>query len=517
MTRSLRLALWLACGLGIVLFALRLRALSAAFVWGDTAGWAQRPILEVVAWWLGAWLAWAAALRLGKKLPARLPMLVAILLIAGAARASFFGTWPIQEDDAYRYLWDGQQVLEGVNPYRWSPKQAQAAGPDAPEDLRELRAALQAPAAQENHRKINNSSIPTVYPPLNMVVFAGAQAAAPWSLDGLRAAFLILELATIALLWFALRAAGGNPMFAVLYAWCPLPIKEMLNSPHHDALVVCALAGFLLAAVARRPAVAAALLAAAVAAKLYPVVLLPVLLVWAWRRDRRSALVAGGVFAAVLALLYAPFLDPAMFRGTGTFASSWNSNQGAFALLARLFTELFGSDPMIGPLGGQAPRGQLYARFFAAAVVVGAVAAAALARRLPRPACTHARTDWDLPLRSLLVLAPAFALSPAQHPWYFAGILPFVAFFPFRSWILLAGTLSLYYLKFHLRYNPDEALRLSRLVFGESAPAGEAQDLSFTVVRWVEFAPFYALLAAEGLAGVARLWRRPRAGGSAGD
>ena len=51
------------------------------------------------------------------------------------------------------------------------------------------------------------------------------------------------------------------------------------------------------------------LLGAAVAAKLYPGVLLPLALAYVWRRrGRREALVCGGLFAAVLAAAYLPFL-----------------------------------------------------------------------------------------------------------------------------------------------------------------------------------------------------------------
>jgi len=50
-------------------------------------------------------------------------------------------------------------------------------------------------------------------------------------------------------------------------------------------------------------------LGAAVAAKLYPAVLLPLAIAWTWRRrGRREALVAAGVFAAVLLACFLPFL-----------------------------------------------------------------------------------------------------------------------------------------------------------------------------------------------------------------
>ncbi|MEK7469947.1 MAG: hypothetical protein AAB074_21475 [Planctomycetota bacterium] len=533
MFRSVRWWAWLACGIGVALVAFRMASLSGAFVWGDVAGRRARPLDEFVFLWLGGWLFYAGALRLGASLPPRVPSLLVLLLLAAGARGAFFGTNPIQEDDAYRYLWDGQVVLEGVDPYRWSPAEVAVAGLKPAERegvwsrswrISEIPAEVQAPPpdlarlsglvpgfhpdrtgpspgapALENFRKINNATVPTVYPPLNMPVFALAQKLAPWNLDGLRAIFLALEIATIALLWFALRAAGANPMWAAVYAWCPLTIKEMANSPHHDAIVVCMLAAFVLCAVAEMPRLAAAALALATAAKLYPVVLVPVLLAWAWRRDRRLAVASGAIFAAVLLACYAPFLNAHTFRGAGVFASEWNSNAGAFTLIRKACVAIFGDDPVrIG--SGQAGLGSLYARATVAALVCGAVAAAAFTPRFRKPSIAPIGRAWDLPFRCTLALAAGFALSPAQHPWYFAGILPFIALFPWRSWILLTGTLALYYTRFYFNYDPSRWERICQtLGMVGSAPWDEKKD--FEWVRLVEYAPFYVLLVYEGLSG----------------
>jgi hypothetical protein len=71
-----------------------------------------------------------------------------------------------------------------------------------------------------------------------------------------------------------------------------------------------ALAALSLAAlVARRNLLAFALVGLAFAAKIYPGVLVPLMLAYVWRRDgRRSALACGGAFAAVALLVFVPFL-----------------------------------------------------------------------------------------------------------------------------------------------------------------------------------------------------------------
>ncbi|HZO61413.1 MAG TPA: glycosyltransferase 87 family protein [Gaiellaceae bacterium] len=71
------------------------------------------------------------------------------------------------------------------------------------------------------------------------------------------------------------------------------------------ALTTGAVAAF----VAGRQRVGAGVLAVAAGAKLFPAVLVPIAAVWIWRRrGRREALVCLGVFAAVLAACFVPFL-----------------------------------------------------------------------------------------------------------------------------------------------------------------------------------------------------------------
>jgi hypothetical protein len=489
MSRHVRRALWAACGLIVVAISFRIASLSDAFVWGDVRNWPKRPIPEVIAWWLTGWLVFSFALRMGAALPPRVGALAFVVLVAAASRAAFFGTHPIQEDDAYRYLWDGRAVLAGVNPYAHAPAEVSSARAPAG-DLATLRAFLEEPGARQVHSRINHPHLPTVYPPASLAAFAAAQAVRPWSLDGLRAVFLLAELATVVLLWFALRAAGANPHWCVVYAWCPLTIKEMANSPHHDALVAASLAAFLLCCVADKPRSAAFCLALAVASKLYPVLLAPVLLVHAWKRSRAEAVGAAVILFSTLVVAWAPFLHAGMFRGTGHMAAHWHSNAGVFDLLAAGLQLLPGGNAGVALSGDVVTRGALAARVLTA-LAIGAAALWASFARLRRPAFGPASGPaWELPFRAFLALSVFFALSPAQHPWYFAGLLPFAALFPSRAWILLTGLLALYYFRFWLRYHvpPGEI-------------AAEYEQSRFALVRIVEWAPFYSLLILEAWAG----------------
>ena len=82
-----------------------------------------------------------------------------ILSVALVLRLLFLFAPPQLSDDIYRYLWDGSNLLRGVNPY--------AAAPSAITPPPELKAV---------HAKINHPDYVTIYPPAAQLVFAGGAA-----------------------------------------------------------------------------------------------------------------------------------------------------------------------------------------------------------------------------------------------------------------------------------------------------------------------------------------------------
>ncbi len=118
--------------------------------------------------WLASISGWASLtavwLGLGRTPPAAdgRPLLVAgaILAIAAGARVAVIMTHdPALSDDVYRYVLDGRNTAEGINPY------------------------LLAPAEQPHHRElvalVNNPTMHTVYLPTSQWVFGATALATP--------------------------------------------------------------------------------------------------------------------------------------------------------------------------------------------------------------------------------------------------------------------------------------------------------------------------------------------------
>ena len=119
----------------------------------------------------------------------------------------------------------------------------------------------------------------------------------------------VAAIVALGLALAAVEASTARLYSAICFlALAPLALGTVLLSRYDlwpAALTIAALAAF----VGRRERIGFGVLGLAVAAKIYPLVLLPVALVWmAKRRGTRELWIGLGCFAAVLALCFVPFL-----------------------------------------------------------------------------------------------------------------------------------------------------------------------------------------------------------------
>jgi uncharacterized membrane protein len=119
-------------------------------------------------------------------------------------------------------------------------------------------------------------------------------------------------VATVALAAVTLRGVGASRERTAaalgFVAVFPLLLGSVVLT-RFDLFPIALSVGALAALVHERDRLGFALLGAAVAVKLFPGVLVPVALAYTWRRrGRREALVCLAIFAAVIALLFLPFL-----------------------------------------------------------------------------------------------------------------------------------------------------------------------------------------------------------------
>jgi hypothetical protein len=463
---------------------------------------------------------------------------VMIVLFAGIAfRAILLFSEPIQEIDIYRYLWDGAASAEGVNPFRYSPEQVLRADPSQPlpADLGRLVALRDgsAPLAEILSR-IHYGELTTAYPPASQAVFATASWIVPASatvferLVMMKVMLLLFDLMTILLVLILLRLTGRHLGWSIVYAWSPLVLKEFANSGHLDAIAVCFATasvacwthGMLTKGTSRLCwwlGMAGLLLGVGTAAKLYPIVLLPLLVLIPLKRVSWRAAVCYGAFGIITSgLLLAPMIltPPAATvwtvaaavpgrdvpwhtsalsqssvpgseaagperprSGLVTFFRRWEMNDLIFMVVVENLrptplesdratdeqSPWFAVVPnqwrqaVVAPLASRLDETPANVAFLLARGVTLAVfvlVALWLAQQAQRSAEPARWLE-----AAFLTLAWFWALSPTMNPWYWTWALPILPFARGRAWFAVSGLLMLYYLRFWLTYRfADTAL-----------------------------------------------------------
>lgn len=447
--------LWGALGMVMLLTQGGIAWLSHFFVFGE--GHAERPILKFLALEGIAFAGYFFAVEWIRKQGAACPpgrvWLEWILGVSILCRLFFFSSQLIQETDPYRYIWDGQAVLQGTNPFLLSPHTAfenkQAPLPPNEEALSVFR-------------KINHPGVPTIYPPLAQGLFAAAQIISPWNLTGWRILILTADILTLLLLCGLLKKLKLSPSWLLIYAWSPLVLKEFSNSLHLDVFAVFFLAGMMVAVASRKIIFSFVCLALAVLTKISPVVLLPLLFTWFYRAHPRRTVFGGIVFFSLIGLFYLPYLEggAAIFQGLNRFAHEWRVNEGIYEVIHSAIRSLGLSGSLLESMS----------RFTAALGVIGIVAGVCFW-------LNRQKNVTDFFKACGIALAALFFLAPTGNPWYFTWILPFLIFYPSRVLILFSGLVLLYYLDFYFLYQGNPG--------------------AFKYVRILEYGVFFAFLGWE--------------------
>ena len=322
---------------------------------------------------------------------------------------------PLLSSDIYRYVWDGRVQAAGVNPYRYFP---------AHNALAHLRDATIFP-------KINRADYAvTIYPPVAEFFFLIVTRIGK-SVNVMRLALLGCEAVSVTVIMLFLRRMELPTTRVVAYFWHPLPIWEIANSGHVDALAVALMLLGLWVALTGREMHGTVLIALGVLVKPYVApALASIWRPWDWKMPV--------VVIATIALCYLPYLSV-----------GW----GVFGFLTKGYlTEegiISGNDLwvlFVWRLVFGAHRGD---------VAVYAVVAALILLFMMLSTARHPNRTIASSLAdtNMLLLVVLLLLSP-NWPWHFLAITPFVALCGnVPTWVVSIGALLLtreIYWDFHI-------------------------------------------------------------------
>lgn len=387
--------------------------------------------------------------------------LLLIVLFGLGFRVLFLFSAPILENDYHRYFWDGAVVAGGMNPYEHSPREvAEGAGN---EKLRELGRLY-----GDTLEKINHPRVKTIYPPVAELFFALSHKISPMGAAAWRILLMVFDLATLGLLLASLKKLGIPRQYSIIYWWNPLLVKEIFNSLHMDVLAFPFVLGAMLLFLCGRKRLWALVLSFAVGVKLWPALLFGMFL--NPLKEKRQTLLQVLVFAGAVSIIFLPMvafrLDPT--SGVVAYGKSWQNNSPFFTAV------LSGWEFVLEAFDVHPGHAQTHSR-------IGIVAIFLAWKSYVAFACG----SLGLHRKALLIVGGAFLLIPAQFPWYYTWLLPFLCVAPSPGFLALTALLPLYYLQYCF---PPHV--------GETGIFGNA-------VVWAEFVPVWALLLWE--------WRRFRA------
>ncbi|MDI1261837.1 MAG: hypothetical protein PS018_01090 [bacterium] len=310
-----------------------------------------------------------------------------IIAVAVVLRGVLLFSEPLLSTDIYRYVWDGRVQAAGINPYRYFP---------ADEALRSLR-------DTEIFPHINRADYAvTIYPPVAQMFFLAVTRVGE-TVTVMKLGLLACEGVTVTFLFLLLRRVGRPVTRLVAYLWHPLPLWEIANSGHVDALMIALLTVGLWFGLTGRPLQGANSIALGALAKPVAVLALPVL----WRPwDWKLPLI---VMATVM-VCYLPYLSV----GWGVFG---------FLTQGYVTEEGLNSGDRIWPLAAWRWIFGALQWDLAGYFAVGILSIAGLAFHAAfRSQRLTARQLADI---NNLLLAYLFVVSP-NYPWYFLVATPFV-------------------------------------------------------------------------------------------
>lgn len=328
-----------------------------------------------------------AASRLAERAPPD-RVLWLIFSVAILLRAYMLLFDPLLSSDIYRYIWDGRVQAAGINPYRYFP---------ADPALASLRDA----AIYPHINRVDTAA--TIYPPVAQLFFLIVTRLGE-NVTTMRLAMLGCEAVTVVLIMLFLRRMEQPVTRVVAYLWHPLPIWEVANGGHVDALMVVLMLSGLWVALTGKALRGAALIAFSALVKPY---VAPVL-AGIWRPwDIKMPLVV----IAVAVLCYLPYLSV----GWGVFGYltkgylTEEGISGGYELwLLALWRLVFGEH-----------QGDVAVYTVLAALTL-LCAAFAVVFRSDRGIAKSLASINMLLLLTLLLVSP-------NYPWYFLAITPFVA------------------------------------------------------------------------------------------
>ena len=331
-----------------------------------------------------------------KYIPLQQLLFAAIILRIGSAFIM-----PSLSDDVYRFIWDGQLIVNGQNPLLTTPDNYLAALSISNEKYSYFL---------QLHGLINHPQFYTCYPPLMQGIFT---IAAFFGGNSIFMSIIIIKLivaiADCVAVYFIvkiLQKINADVKLVLLYALNPLVIIEGAGNAHFEVIQVAFLVISIYFLLKHRFIISAVFWGLAIVTKLLPLLLLPLII-------RLLGLKKGLLFSliavVVAVLLFVPFIATGSIDG---FAKSLNLYFQNFEFNASIY--------YLAREIGWGLKGYNYISFIGPFLMVIFLSIYTVIFFIKRKISLN-----EFTLYSLIILSLYYFFATTVHPWYIINLLPF--------------------------------------------------------------------------------------------
>lgn len=242
-----------------------------------------------------------------------------LVVIAVIFRLVFLFAMPNLSQDFYRFIWDGRMILQGMNPYLFTPESFISMGKFPIAQAQELY----------NGMGILNGSHYTNYPPVKQFIFAIAALFAGKSILGSAVVFRIFIIAAdIGTLYFGkkLLEKFNMPVHKIFwYLLNPFIIIEMTGSLHFEGIMIFFLVFSLYLIYSGKWKIAAVLFALSISVKLIPLMFMPLFYQWFMKKQYGLRILISFYLIIIVTtiLLFLPFYSSEFISNYSQTVALW--------------------------------------------------------------------------------------------------------------------------------------------------------------------------------------------------
>lgn len=340
------------------------------------------------------------------------------LLISGILfRLIFLLVEPNLSQDFFRFIWDGELVLSGINPYLQTPDVIMENGEILLANAQELHNGMGSLSA----RHFSN------YPPLNQLLFAISVFLGGKSIMGsLIVMRSIIILADIGIYYFGkklLRHLNRSPHLIFWYFLNPLVIMELTGNLHFEGVMLFFFIWSLCFLSLNKWLFAAIAFACSISVKLVPLMFLPLFITYFGFKNSMKFYIMLGLIILIGVL---PFYSSEFINNytdtVGLWFSNFEFNAGIYNIIKQIAIK-FDAKPweLIKTYGKLVPY-----------IMIGFVLLLTFLRDNKKLSVLISSMFW--------VLVLYYFLTPTVHPWYIIFLVGLSVFTDYRfplAWSLV--------------------------------------------------------------------------------